>query len=124
MSAATMQASRPVIPENKTKKVSPSLIAVYVLLIVLAVVVAPGRSIYTVTTSFKSVAEFTSNAFNFFAGEVGARQLRDADRGVRQLPGPELARQLAGHLDRVRGAVRVHRRSRRFRLLATELQIP
>ena len=38
MSAATMQASRPVIPENKTKKVSPSLIAVYVLLIVLAVV--------------------------------------------------------------------------------------
>ena len=64
MSAATMQASRPVIPENKTKKVSPSLIAVYVLLIVLAVVwLLPV--IYTVTTSFKSVAEFTSNAFNF-----------------------------------------------------------
>ena len=64
MSAATMQASRPVIPENKTKKVSPSLIAVYVLLIVLAVVwLLPV--IYTVTTSFKSVAELTSNAFNF-----------------------------------------------------------
>ncbi len=63
MSAATMQASRPVIPENKTKKISPSLIAVYVLLIVLAVVwLLPV--IYTVTTSFKSVAEFTSNAFN------------------------------------------------------------
>ena len=54
MSAATMQASRPVIPENKTKKVSPSLIAVYVLLIVLAVVwllpviyiVQVGRRIY------------------------------------------------------------------------------
>ena len=64
MSAATMQASRPAIPENKTKKVTPSLIAVYVLLIVLAVVwLLPV--IYTVTTSFKSVAEFTSNAFNF-----------------------------------------------------------
>ena len=56
MSAATMQASRPVIPENKTKKVSPSLIAVYVLLIVLAVVwLLPV--IYTVTTSFKSAGE-------------------------------------------------------------------
>ena len=68
MSAATMQASRPVIPENKTKKVSPSLIAVYVLLIVLAVVwLLPV--IYTVTTSFKSVAEFTSNAFNFLSAK-------------------------------------------------------
>ena len=50
--------------KTKTKKVSPSLIAVYVVLVVLAVVwLLPV--IYTVTTSFKSVAEFTSNAFNF-----------------------------------------------------------
>ena len=49
---------------KQTKKVSPSLIAVYVVLVVLAVVwLLPV--IYTVTTSFKSVAEFTSNAFNF-----------------------------------------------------------
>lgn len=65
MSAATtVNVASAAIPENKTKKVSPSLIAVYVLLIVLAVVwLLPV--IYTVTTSFKSVAEFTSNAFNF-----------------------------------------------------------
>ena len=65
MSAATtVNVASAAIPENKTKKVSPSLIAVYVVLVVLAVVwLLPV--IYTVTTSFKSVAEFTSNAFNF-----------------------------------------------------------
>ena len=64
MSAATtVNVASAAIPENKTKKVSPSLIAVYVVLVVLAVVwLLPV--IYTVTTSFKSVAEFTSNAFN------------------------------------------------------------
>ena len=63
MSAATtVNVASAAIPENKTKKVSPSLIAVYVVLVVLAVVwLLPV--IYTVTTSFKSVAEFTSNAF-------------------------------------------------------------
>ena len=65
MSAATtVNVASAAIPENKTKKVSPSLIAVYVVLVVLAVVwLLPV--IYTVTTSFKSVAEFTSNAFSF-----------------------------------------------------------
>lgn len=65
MSAATtVNVASAAIPENKTKKVSPSLIAVYVVLVVLAVVwLLPV--IYTVTTSFKSVAEFTSNTFNF-----------------------------------------------------------
>lgn len=65
MSAATtVNVASAAIPENKTKKVSPSLIAVYVVLVVLAVVwLLPV--IYTVTTSFKSVAEFTSNVFNF-----------------------------------------------------------
>ena len=65
MSAATtVNVASAAIPENKTKKVSPSLIAVYVVLVVLAVVwLLPV--IYTVTTSFKSVAEFPSNAFNF-----------------------------------------------------------
>lgn len=65
MSAATtVNVASAAIPENKTKKVSPSLIAVYVVLVVLAVVwLLPV--IYTVTTSFKSVAEFASNAFNF-----------------------------------------------------------
>ena len=60
MSAATtVNVASAAIPENKTKKVSPSLIAVYVVLVVLAVVwLLPV--IYTVTTSFKSVAEFTS----------------------------------------------------------------
>ena len=59
MSAATtVNVASAAIPENKTKKVSPSLIAVYVVLVVLAVVwLLPV--IYTVTTSFKSVAEFT-----------------------------------------------------------------
>ena len=58
MSAATtVNVASAAIPENKTKKVSPSLIAVYVVLVVLAVVwLLPV--IYTVTTSFKSVAEF------------------------------------------------------------------
>ena len=56
MSAATtVNVASAAIPENKTKKVSPSLIAVYVVLVVLAVVwLLPV--IYTVTTSFKSVA--------------------------------------------------------------------
>lgn len=65
MSAATtVNVASAAIPENKTKKVSPSLIAVYVVLVVLALVwLLPV--IYTVTTSFKSVAEFASNAFNF-----------------------------------------------------------
>ena len=65
MSAATtVNVASAAIPENKTKKVSPSLIAVYVVRGVPAVVwLLPV--IYTVTTSFKSVAEFTSNAFNF-----------------------------------------------------------
>ena len=64
MSAATMQASRPAIPENKTKKVTPSLIAVYVLLIVLAVVVALcmffSGTIKTITTAKIRVAQATS----------------------------------------------------------------
>lgn len=69
MSAATtVNVASAAIPENKTKKVSPSLIAVYVVLVVLAVVwLLPV--IYTVTTSFKSVAEFTSNAFNFLSAK-------------------------------------------------------
>lgn len=64
MSAATtVNVASAAIPENKPKGL-PSLIAVYVVLVVLAVVwLLPV--IYTVTTSFKSVAEFTSNAFNF-----------------------------------------------------------
>ena len=64
MSAATMQASRPAIPENKTKKVTPSLIAVYVLLIVLAVVVALcmffSGTIKTITTAKIRVAQATT----------------------------------------------------------------
>lgn len=52
------------IPENKVRKVAPSLIAVYVVLIALAVAwVVPV--IYAVGTSFKSVAEFSANGFNF-----------------------------------------------------------
>lgn len=52
------------IPFNKTKKFSVSLLLVYIVLIVLAVAwLIP--IIYTVTTSFKSVAEFTANAYNF-----------------------------------------------------------
>ena len=43
MSAATtVNVASAAIPENKTKKVSPSLIAVYVVLVVLAVVWSYG----------------------------------------------------------------------------------
>lgn len=52
------------IPFNKTKRFSWSLVAVYIVLAVLAIVwILPV--VYTVTTSFKSVAEFTSNAYSF-----------------------------------------------------------
>ena len=63
MSAATtVNVASAAIPENKTKKVSPSLIAVYVVLVVLAVVwLLPV--IYTVTTSFKTVTEYNCRAF-------------------------------------------------------------
>ena len=45
--------------------------------------------IYTVTTSFQSVAEFTSHAFNFLPAKCGCLTTTlDADRGIRQLPGP------------------------------------
>lgn len=65
MTEATM--GRPasvVVPDNKVRRFSASLVAVYVVLAVLAVVwIIP--IIYTVTTSFKSIAEFTSNAYTF-----------------------------------------------------------
>ncbi len=60
--AASVTAAQ--IPDNKVKRITPSLIAVYVILTVLAIVwLLPV--IYTVSTSFKSVAEFTSDAYTF-----------------------------------------------------------
>lgn len=51
-------------PENKSRIFTPSLAAVYLVLIVLAVIwVIPV--VYTVTTSFKSPQEFLENAYNF-----------------------------------------------------------
>lgn len=57
--------------------------------------------IYTVTTSFKSVAEFTSNAFNFLPAKWVLDNYMTLIEASCQLPGPELAGQLADYLDRV-----------------------
>ncbi len=68
MSTAVKNPSSADIPFNKTKKFSPSLIVVYIVLTVLALVwVIPV--VYTVTTSFKSVAEFTANAYTFLPAQ-------------------------------------------------------
>lgn len=50
--------------DNKVKRVTPSLVAVYIVLTVLAVIwIIP--IIYTFNTSFKSISEFMANSFNF-----------------------------------------------------------
>ena len=52
------------VPENHHKVLKPSLVAIYAVLIVLAVVwIIPV--VYTITTSFKSPQEFLKNAYNF-----------------------------------------------------------
>ena len=109
--------------ENKTKKVSPSLIAVYVVLVVLAVVwLLPV--IYTVTTSFKSVAEFTSNAFNFLPAKWVLDNYMTLIEASASYPVLNWLGNSLDYLDRVRSAVRVHRRARRLRLFPSELQVP
>ncbi|MCI1832919.1 MAG: carbohydrate ABC transporter permease [Bifidobacterium sp.] len=65
MSAATLHApSSTQIPDNKVTRVSGVLVTVFVVLLVLAVAWLIPIA-YTITTSFKSIAEFTSNAFSF-----------------------------------------------------------
>lgn len=49
---------------RRPRVVSPSLIAIYVILVVLAIVwIIPV--LFTITTSFKSVSEFMANSYNF-----------------------------------------------------------
>lgn len=52
------------VPENHQKTVTPSLVIVYIILAVLAVIwIVP--IIFTFNTSFKSVSEFMSNSYRF-----------------------------------------------------------
>lgn len=68
MTSASISARSAAIPENKTRRITPSLIAIYVILTVIcAIWVIPV--IYTVTTSFKSVQEFMNNAVSFFPAQ-------------------------------------------------------
>lgn len=49
---------------RRPRTISPSLIAIYVILVVLAIVwIIPV--LFTITTSFKSVSEFMANSYNF-----------------------------------------------------------
>jgi multiple sugar transport system permease protein len=64
LSTQPAASSRADVPENKTKHVSGGLVAIFIVLVVLAIAWLIPIA-YTITTSFKSVAEFTSNAFSF-----------------------------------------------------------
>ncbi len=65
MSQSTVSSSTQQVPDNTVRRFTPSLAAIYVILAVLAIVwIIP--IIYTVTTSFKSIQEFTSNVYTFF----------------------------------------------------------
>lgn len=77
-SSARPQVASPTagVSENKVRVVTPSLIAVYAILVVLCIVwIVPV--IYTISTSFKSVQEFMTGAFNFFPAKwVGDNYMR------------------------------------------------